>query len=312
MEARKPLDPFAMAAEPSNKNAGSPQQGSISSKTASRLADLLPRLLSGLALMVLALGAWWLGGDVFVFIWLAAAIAVFWEWQTITGGAQKAARLLVGGLSLVLVAAFTSRTDLRLAALSLGIAAFAVAALAGPGRRLWASSGLFYAGALIGSLCLISNDTAYGPRAILWLFAIVWGTDVCAYFSGRLFGGPKLWRRISPGKTWSGTLVGIACGALLGTFAGVTGLPAAVSILPVFGVSLFLAAVAQAGDIFESGMKRRFGVKDSSHLIPGHGGFMERLDGFIAAALFAVMIGLIHAGLSNHSLSLAEALFDWH
>jgi len=311
-EARKPLDPFAIAAESNHMNAGSPRPESISAKPASRLADFLPRLMSGIALMVLALGAWWLGGDIFVFIWLAAALAVFWEWQSLIGGARKAARLLAGGAALILVAAFTSRMDFWLAALSFVIAAFLLAALAGSGRRLWASGGLLYAGALIGPLCLIGNDTAYGPRAILWLFAIVWGTDVCAYFAGRLFGGPKLWRRVSPGKTWSGTLVGIACGALLGTFAGVAALPLKVSILPVFGVSLFLAAVAQAGDIFESGMKRRFGVKDSSHLIPGHGGFMDRLDGFIAAALFAVIIGLMRAGSSHDGLSLAGALFDWH
>ncbi len=257
--------------------------------------------------MSLALAAWWFGGDIFVMIWLAAAIAVYCEWQRIIGGTLMPVRYAAGSLCLALVAAFTSRLDFTLAFLSLAAAACLMAVLAGPGRRIWAGAGGLYAGALIGSLCLLSNDTALGPRAILWLFAIVWGTDVFAYFAGRTLGGPKIWPSVSPGKTWSGTLIGIACGALLGTLVGVKGLPGPVSLLHVFALSLITAAVAQAGDMFESWMKRRFGVKDSGRLIPGHGGLMDRLDGFIAAAVFAVAIGLLHGGTS-----LAAGLFDWH
>jgi phosphatidate cytidylyltransferase len=308
MEARKSLDPFAMDAEdPRRLMPDLDRPVSTASKTAPRLADLLPRLVSSLALMALALAAWWFGGDIFVVIWLAAAIAVFCEWQRIIGGTAERGRFLTGSLFLVLVAAFTSRMDVGFAWLSLALAAALMAALAGSGRRLWAASGFLYAGCLIGSLCLLSNDTAFGPRAILWLFAIVWGTDVCAYFAGRLLGGPKIWPRISPGKTWSGTLIGIGCGAALGAFVGVKGLPEPVSLLHVLGLSMMTAVVAQAGDMFESWMKRRFGVKDSGRLIPGHGGLMDRLDGFIAAAVFAVMIGLLHGGTS-----LTSGLFNWH
>jgi phosphatidate cytidylyltransferase len=113
-----------------------------------------------------------------------------------------------------------------------------------------------------------------------------------AYFGGRLIGGPKLWPRLSPSKTWAGFIVGVFSGGLLGLLclmvsAGYENVP----VGPLFLLGLLAGAVAQAGDFFESAVKRRFGVKDSSHLIPGHGGFMDRLDGFIAAAAFAGLVG---------------------
>jgi phosphatidate cytidylyltransferase len=274
-------------------------------ETTSRLADLLPRLLSAFALMGLALYALWLSGPVFILTWLTASAAVYWEWLSMTGGARKTARGAVGFLALGLVAAFASRLEFGRVSLCLAAAACIVAAIADKGLKLWAACGVLYAGALIGSLCLLDLDAAYGMRAILWLFAIVWGTDVFAYFGGRLIGGPKIWPRISPGKTWSGTLIGIACGAVLGTFVGVKG-SASPEVLPVLGLSLLSAVVAQAGDMFESWMKRKFGVKDSSHLIPGHGGIMDRLDGFIAAAFFAAVAGFIHSGSSA-----SAGLFVW-
>lgn len=267
--------------------------------------------MSALVLMVLALAAWWFGGDVFVVTWLAAAIAVSWEWQSIVGGANRGGRVLLGSAALVLIAVFTSRLAFWQASLSLALGVGLVAALAGQGVRLWAGAGILYAGALVGSLCLLDADRAFGPRAILWLFAIVWGTDIFAYFGGRMVGGPKIWPRISPGKTWSGTLIGVTCGAVLGAFVGVKGLPDPVSIFPVFGLSLVTAACGQAGDMFESWVKRQFGVKDSSHLIPGHGGLMDRLDGFIAAAAFAVLFGLSHDGVSHSGYSLGAGLFVW-
>jgi len=278
---------------------------------ASRLADLLPRLISALVLMVLALAAWWLGGDIFIVTWLAAAIAVCWEWQSMIGGARRGVRVLLGGAALVSIANLISRMEFWHGSLGLALGTGFVAILPGQDLRLWAGSGMVYAGALIGSLCLLGADSAFGPRAILWLFAIVWGTDIFAYFGGRIAGGPKIWPRISPGKTWSGTLIGVTCGAILGTLAGCKGLAGPVFSLPVFGLSLVTAAVAQAGDLFESWMKRRFGVKDSSHLIPGHGGLMDRLDGFIAAAFFAVVFGLSRNVLFQASQSLGAGLFVW-
>ncbi len=134
----------------------------------------------------------------------------------------------------------------------------------------------------------------FGACAIGWLFAVVWGTDVCAYFGGRLIGGAKLCPRISPGKTWSGFAVGIVCGAVLGVVAVHFWPGVNARLGPVFLLGIVTGAVAQGGDLLESWIKRRFNVKDSSRLIPGHGGFMDRLDGFVAAAIFAALFGLAH------------------
>jgi phosphatidate cytidylyltransferase len=117
-----------------------------------------------------------------------------------------------------------------------------------------------------------------------------------AYFGGRSIGGPKLWPRVSPSKTWSGFLVGITCGAGFGMAAVAMSVGGPnVHLGAIFVLGLFGGIVAQGGDLLESSIKRYFAVKDSSHLIPGHGGFMDRLDGFIATAVFAALVGLSKA-----------------
>ncbi len=125
--------------------------------------------------------------------------------------------------------------------------------------------------------------------------------------AGRLIGGPKLAPRISPGKTWSGFLVGVSCGAAFGAVVAHVWPNAQAPLGPVFVLGLAAGALAQAGDLFESWVKRRFGVKDSSRLIPGHGGVMDRIDGFIAAAIFAALFGLWR-GVPP---SAAAGLFYW-
>ena len=135
----------------------------------------------------------------------------------------------------------------------------------------------------------------YGFQAIIYLFAIVWATDIAAYFCGRAIGGPKLAPSISPKKTWSGAIAGtfgaIAVAAIIARLFG------SIELVPFCGVAFLLSAVAQLGDLMESAIKRKFGAKDASHLIPGHGGVMDRLDGFWAAALLACLIGLIRGGI---------------
>lgn len=171
------------------------------------------------------------------------------------------------------------------------------------GRRPgWMLGGLAYAGMLLLAMWLLRRDGTYGFAAILFLFAVVWATDVMAYFAGRAIGGPKLAPRISPKKTWSGMLGGVAGGlmaglALLALF-GVTIRAAH------FGLAIVLSLASVAGDLFESAFKRHFDVKDSGHLIPGHGGFMDRLDGFLIAAGVAALIGLARGGPSGAATGL--------
>jgi phosphatidate cytidylyltransferase len=282
-------------------------------------ADLKTRILSAVVLAVLAVGALAVGGVPFTIFWLVAAVAIVWEWQALVGPDRRRARFFVGAGALTIACAFMTYFDKQLAALVVGIGAAIilagaaiVAALADRSMRVWAGAGVIYAGVLLISVCAIRPpmpaelETPYALRAIIWLFAVVWGTDVMAYFGGRLIGGPKLWPRVSAGKTWSGTIVGIVSGALLGLAVASIGASYPVRVLPLLVVGLLASAAAQAGDLMESSIKRRFGVKDSSRLIPGHGGVMDRLDGFITAALLVAVLGAV-----RNAPTIAEGLFAW-
>ncbi len=146
----------------------------------------------------------------------------------------------------------------ELAFLLLPLAAAFCAWAAGQGFRLWAATGVFYAGGLLLAMMSLRHEPFFGSCAIGWLFAVVWGTDVCAYFGGRLIGGPKLAPAISPGKTWSGFLVGVVCGAFLGAITAHFWPDVNAPIGPVFLLGFAAGAVAQGGELFESWIKRHF------------------------------------------------------
>ena len=269
-------------------------------------ADLGPRVLSAVAMIASALGALYAGGDLFVLFWLSAGVAVNWEWQRLIGGERLEARYGAGGATVAAAAALGHLSLPLYAFVVIAAGATGVAALADAPRRLWAGAGVLYASALVFSVCALRASEPYGLAAIAMLFAIVWGTDIFAYFGGRLIGGPKLWPAVSAGKTWSGTLTGVFSGAALGLAAARMGAGEGLALAPTFLICLIVAAVSQAGDLFESSIKRRYGVKDSSQLIPGHGGVMDRLDGFTFAVIFAAGLGLVRAGAS-----VAAGLFFW-
>jgi phosphatidate cytidylyltransferase len=268
--------------------------------------DLGPRVVSALVLVALAVAALVFGGHVFVLFWLIAAFAVNWEWQGLIGGERRLARIVIGAVALSAAAGFTHGGEPIPGLVVLASLAGVGAILAGPSRRVWAFVGLIYSGALVVSVCALRDSPTVGVLAVAWLFALVWGTDVFAYFGGRVIGGPKLWPRVSAGKTWSGTITGVLGGALLGLAVVRFGGDGPTRTWPIFLISLAAAALAQIGDLSESIVKRRFGVKDSSQLIPGHGGVMDRLDGFIFASFFAALLGAFR-GLS----STAAGVFSW-
>jgi phosphatidate cytidylyltransferase len=278
---------------------------------AARLADLGPRIGSSAILITIAILSLRVGGALFVLAWLAAALIVHFEWQRIVGGARQATRLAIGSGALVIAAILASTISANLATLTICVTALAAAAAADPGRRGWSGMGVLYAGSLIIAVVTLRMSFPFGLRAIAWLFAVVWGTDIVAYFAGRLIGGPKFLPQISPSKTWAGTALGIIGGALIGSLflalaARLTRLETPAPNFAPFLLGLATAAVAQAGDLFESWMKRWFGAKDSSNFIPGHGGLMDRLDGFIAAAVWAALLGALRGFPSS-----AEGLFHW-
>jgi phosphatidate cytidylyltransferase len=174
---------------------------------------------------------------------------------------------------------------------------------------VWTVGGLIYAGITFFAPALLRGNSALGLSAILFLFATVWATDICAYFVGRGLGGPLLWPQVSPKKTWAGAcgglVGGVAAGALV-AYASAGTRPLAAAI-----VALVLSIAAQIGDLFESAVKRRFGAKDASTLIPGHGGVMDRLDGFLVAAAAALVIGILRHGLTQGLAAPAEGLLVW-
>jgi phosphatidate cytidylyltransferase len=205
-------------------------------------------------------------------------------------------------LGVVLIAMVSSATALAVLGL-LAVAAIVAALharLAGQGG--WTVGGLAYAGLSGISLGFLREGGHAGLVAVLFLFAVVWATDIFAYFVGRAVGGPKLAPAISPGKTQSGAVGG----ALGGVVAGLLVVAAAgYGSLPVLAVAaLLLSVVSQAGDLFESWVKRRHGVKDSGSIIPGHGGVMDRVDGLVAAALALYLIGWVLGSADNPAQGL--------
>ncbi len=269
---------------------------------AGRRDELVARVLSAVVMAVLALGTAWTGGLVFDLFWLVAAIIVLTEWHGLVGATRRLAAVVPGIVALGAAQIYSSQAHPAEAIGTLALGAAATLPLADAGRRLITAGGVFYAGALVVALPILRHSAVDGIVVVLWLFAIVWGTDTMAFFGGRLIGGPKLAPRLSPSKTWSGFIVGITSGAVLGLM--VTPRSGCGGCIVVAG--LLGGALAQAGDLFESSLKRRFGVKDAGSLIPGHGGLMDRLDGFIAASIYAATVGLWRFGAMESGAGLLK------
>jgi phosphatidate cytidylyltransferase len=270
--------------------------------------DLTLRVVSALVLAPLAIAIAYLGGIVFILFWGLAALGIQWEWRRMVGDMEPFTLGLGIGAILFATADF-ARGGAEVTTIDTGVIVVcvlaALAALVARKHRRWIAGGILYSSSLVLSVSVLRADREWGYFAMLYLFAIVWVTDILGFFVGRLVGGPKLAPRLSPNKTWSGALGG-AVGAVLASaavtgYVGVSNLPAAV------GLGLVLSAVSQTGDLFESAVKRRFGAKDAGHVIPGHGGFMDRLDGFLAAAFAAVIIGLARGGFD----APARGLLVW-
>ena len=271
----------------------------------------LARVASALVLAPLAIIVVLLGGWPFVLVWCLAAMIVYWEWTAEIVKAPRSAE--VAGVGVLAVAGLLGASGFPgMAILVIAVGAGALAALGGT-RRLWCGAGLLYAGLVLAGPMLLRRDLHpdFGVLALFYLFAVVWATDILALFAGRRIGGPKLAPAISPKKTWSGAIAGALGGVAAGAAVAAVGsnllnLPKT-NILAATGLALLLSVVAQGGDLFESAVKRRFGVKDSGRIIPGHGGLMDRLDGFLAAAGAAALLGVSRGGLDG----AASGLLAW-
>lgn len=267
--------------------------------------NLMLRIGSAAVLGPLALVTAYLGGWPFALFWGLAAAAVLWEWTTLVAGAGHRLMLSACGGAIAVAAVIAWHGRPVAAILLVGLGTLAALIFAPRERRLWIAAGIGYAGTMLLAPMLLRADEADGFLAMLLLFAIVWTTDVLGYFAGRAFGGPKLLPIVSPKKTWSGAIAG-TLGAMIVAVL-VAGLFGTFNKTAIAIIALLLSVVAQFGDLLESWVKRQFGAKDASHLIPGHGGVMDRLDGFWAAALVGCLIGLVRGGFDG----AARGLLVW-
>lgn len=280
-----------MSAGSSNANAPKP----------AGMSNLQQRILSGIVLIVGVLLLTWAGGVWYRLLCAAIAAGVLYEWtaMTVPGSAHAAHRILLTVLLATVLALLVWGSSAGVLLLVLAVALLVGAAHAAMTKTgFWAVSGLAYAGLCAISLAFLRGSDMVGLITTLFLFAVVWATDIMAYFVGRAVGGPKLAPSISPGKTWSGAVGGTVAAVIAG-FAVAAYAGSALMPLALIGLVVLLSVVSQAGDLFESRLKRLFSVKDSSQLIPGHGGVMDRVDGLAVAAFALFVIGAFSAGLDT-------------
>jgi phosphatidate cytidylyltransferase len=273
---------------------------------AAKWGDLGLRAISAAVLIPAVLYDVWVGGVWFQLLVALVAVLVAQEWVRLVHRDDPIQFALhaAAGLSGAFLPAQASVWIPLLAIAVLWLLSALVVKLRDPSPGKWSWLGVPYAGLPALALALLRLDPADGGKAVVWVMVTVWAADTLAYFAGRTIGGPKLAPVLSPKKTWAGLGGAIAGSALAsGVFALVTGLP----ILGLALVAAPMAIVEQGGDLFKSALKRFYGVKDSGTLIPGHGGIIDRVDGLLAVACAAALIGFFRGGAA----ATAAGLLHW-
>ena len=275
--------------------------------------DLGPRVVSALILLAVTVVSLYIGSYLFAAVVGAVFAGCYREWErmvtlkplSVVGGALIGL-LALSGLVFPWLGASAS-------AIVVGVAAI-VAAFGSPGARLWRIGGVLFYGAVIIITMSMRGPSSWldwgsfdtGFWAGVFLGVVIFATDTGAYFMGRQIGGEKLAPDISPGKTWSGAIGGFAIGTLAGLVLWLIVVPSS-----PWWIGLTLAAtmsiLGQIGDLTESFIKRRFRVKDSGDIIPGHGGLMDRLDSLTFGVIFLFLVGLFHSGFG----SIAAGFLFW-
>ena len=258
--------------------------------------NLLMRVIAALVLAPSAIAIAYAGGWLWTALVTLAAIGLYVEWLMVVGAVRQM-RVVASGVVALAIAGFCLASgwiDAALLVLALG---FAAVALLSPERRGWTAAGFFYAGSAEMASILVRLDQVYGFVALILILLVVWVTDIGGYFAGRGVGGPKLWPRVSPKKTWAGATGGFVASLFVAAgFAAFSKIDPPLKLGSLLLLGAVLSVASQLGDLFESAVKRRFGVKDSSHIIPGHGGLLDRLDGFVAAVVLATIFGFLRGG----------------
>jgi phosphatidate cytidylyltransferase len=259
-------------------------------------ANLRLRIISALVLAPIAIGAVWCGGWIYAaFVALVTGTAMY-EWLRLVNVMATRPTVFFAICSLMMVGllqALGAPDDGLLAALVFMVILYFVARRDSRGSAALVAAGIPYIGGCAISLIFLRTTPGIGLTLVLYIVAVVWGTDIGAYIAGRTLGGPKIAPKISPNKTWAGLFGGMALASAFGY--GVAASMAAPRPALAAILAVLLAGIAQSGDFFKSYFKRRAGVKDSGHLIPGHGGVLDRIDGLIfAAVFFALFEAVVH------------------
>lgn len=250
-----------------------------------RWADLRPRVLSAIVMVAVGAAEIWLGGRSFAALVILLTGGMIWELARITAPGRRGTPLAMAAIGAAsLLGALVLRGDL--APLALLIPSLALALTPRRDRRI---ATVYAAAVMVTGFALVELRFANGQSAILWLISVVVASDVMGYFAGRILGGPKFWPAISPKKTWSGTVAGWIGAGVVGVIFWRLGFGS----VWVVALSPVVAFAGQIGDIAESWLKRRAGIKDSSNLIPGHGGLLDRFDALIGATVALMLIGLV-------------------
>lgn len=251
-------------------------------------SSLGSRIVVGAFLAIVAVIDIWFGGLAFALMIWAGVSLIFWEWSVMH---KTPRRWRIGGLAALAGACALAHAERPLPALLLLggsiLLLLALSIMARSAGKRWVSTGLAYAG--VPAVALIwMRQQPQGLELVIWTMGVVWATDVLAYFAGRSIGGPKLWPAVSPNKTWAGLLGGMAGAAIFSAGFGLAvGWPQPWLLMALLGAGL--ALVAQAGDLFESWLKRRAGVKDSGKLLRSHGGIMDRVDGLVPVSVLVAL-----------------------
>jgi phosphatidate cytidylyltransferase len=269
--------------------------GAAAAKAGPGSRNLVQRIAAAAVLIPLALALAYAGGAAWTVLVTLIAIGLYVEWLMVVGEVRVTSVTATGALMLAIsgVCLAFGLVDFAVVVLGLGLA---IVALLAAGHRSWAAAGFVYASAAALASFIVRLDYDYGWFALVLVLLVVWASDIGGYVAGRGIGGPKLAPLISPNKTWAGAIGGFVASIVVAACWAAAG---AGNIIPVVAVGAVLSIVSQLGDLFESAVKRRFGVKDSSHIIPGHGGLLDRLDGYVAAIVFAAILGLVRGGLDG-------------
>jgi phosphatidate cytidylyltransferase len=252
--------------------------------------DLGIRTLSSAILIPAVLLDVWLGDTWFHLLVALLAVMMAHEWTNIVhdrNSAQFALHAAAGLCGAFMTPSFDWLSTLAVIAV-IAIMSAALSMMQNRKLSIWVLAGVPYVGLAATAFVVLRGSTHSGMLTIMWLLAVVWAADICAYFAGRLIGGPKLAPRISPKKTWAGmggaAVGGLAAGIAVGHAAG------SARLFWLAALGAMLAIIEQMGDLFESALKRNYGIKDSGRLIPGHGGILDRVDGLVAATLVLAAI----------------------